>query len=88
VQINVYSLNTPHFLHALFLYPKAIESILAGLTGRMLGRGTIFTQATEFNVTPAYQFGLSSARDSASVSVRGPYALNYNTECRFVLKRV
>jgi hypothetical protein len=30
-------------LYTLFSYPKAMESILAGSTRRMLGRGTIFT---------------------------------------------
>jgi len=35
--------NAPHFLHILFSYPKAMESILAGSARRMLGRGTIFT---------------------------------------------
>jgi len=63
------------------LYPNAIENILAGLTGRMLGRGTIFTQATEINVTLAYQFGLSSARDSTNVSAGRLHAVIYNIEC-------
>ena len=66
---------------ALFLYPKAIESILAGLTVRMLGRGTIFTQATEINVTLAYQFGLPRDMDYTSVRIRRLYAVTCITDC-------
>jgi hypothetical protein len=67
--------NTPYFLCALFSYPMAVENILAGPTGRMLGRGTIFTQATVFNVTSAYQFRLPSAGDYTQMILYSVFTL-------------